>query len=319
MGGMERDVDPPGFPEVESATRRLEGIVHRTPVLTSRTLDRMAGARLFFKCENFQRSGSFKFRGACNAVFSLGREEAARGVLTHSSGNHGQALALAARIRGIPAFVVMPENAPGIKREAVEGYGARVVFCAPSLEAREREASRLHEETGAVFIHPYEDPRVIAGQGTAALELLEEAGDLDYLAAPVGGGGLLAGTCLAARGRSPGTRVYGAEPEGADDAFRSLRDGCLHPSIEPRTVCDGLLTSLGRTPFAILKACCAGIRLVGDESILRARRLLGERMKILCEPSAAVPLAVALEAPFFPEGARVGIILSGGNTSLDAR
>ncbi|MFQ5506062.1 MAG: pyridoxal-phosphate dependent enzyme [Planctomycetota bacterium] len=298
---------------IQEAARRIASHVHRTPVLTSRQLDERTGAQLFFKSENFQRSGAFKFRGASNAVLSLGEEEAARGVLTHSSGNHAGALALAARERGIPAHIVMPENAPAVKLAAVRGYGAEVRFCEPTLEAREREAAALQARTGACFVHPYDDERIVAGQGTAALELLQDVPELDWILAPVGGGGLLSGTALAAAGLSPDTRVVGAEPAGADDARRSLEEGRIVPSIRPNTIADGLLTSLSPLTFGILRAHVHGIETVGDGSILEAMRLVWERMKLVIEPSAAVPLAVLLERKIDCASQRVGVILSGGN------
>ncbi len=309
-------MDLPRFEDVREAAVRIRPLVHRTPVLTCATLDRRVGARLFFKCENFQKVGAFKFRGACNAVFSLDAAAAARGVATHSSGNHAQALALAARLRGIPAHIVMPENAPGVKREAVAGYGGRIRFCAPTLSAREAALEAMVAETGANFVHPYNDPRVIAGQGTAALELLEEAGDLDALVVPVGGGGLLSGTLLAARGLAPRARVWGVEPAGADDARRSLREGRIVPSVEPRTIADGLLTSLGEVTFAIISRDVEDIATASEEGIAAAMRLIWERMKIVIEPSAAVPLAALLEGTLNLGGLRVGVVLSGGNVDL---
>jgi threonine dehydratase len=295
----------------------VAGVVHRTPVCTSATLDRLAGARLFFKCENLQRVGAFKFRGASNAVRSLPGEKTRPGVATHSSGNHAAALALAARERGVRAYIVMPRTAPAVKRAAVASYGAEITFCEPTLAAREEALAHVVAATGAAFVHPYNDPAVIAGQGTAALELLEDAGPLDMVLAPVGGGGLLSGTALAAAATSPATRVVGAEPEGADDAYRSLRAGRIIPSVEPRTVADGLLTSLGELTFAVLRERGVEIVTVGDEAILGAMRLVWERMKLLVEPSAAVPLAAVLERRLDVSGLRVGIVLSGGNVDLD--
>lgn len=303
--------------DVEAASRRIADHVHRTPVMTSRTLDERSGASLFFKCENLQRVGAFKMRGATNAIFSLNEDALRHGVATHSSGNHAQAVALAAKLRGVPAHIVMPTSAPAVKRAAVEGYGARVVPCEPTLEARETTLAHVVSETGATAVHPYDDPRVIAGQGTAALELLEQAPDLDVLITPVGGGGLLSGSALAASGRSPALRVMGAEPARADDAFRSMAEGRRLPSVSPDTIADGLLTSLGALPFAILRAEGVEIRRVEEEWIAPAMRLVWERMKILIEPSSAVPVALALfdrEAGLRDQ--RVGIILSGGNVDL---
>jgi threonine dehydratase len=301
-----------------AARDRIASHVHRTPVLRSRTFDQATGSEVCFKAECFQRVGAFKFRGACNAVFSLDAGRAARGVVTHSSGNHAQALALAARLRGIPASIVMPENASAPKRAATLGYGARVVSCAPTLAAREKTTARVLAETGGELVHPYDDPRVIAGQGTAALELLEEAGPLDLLLVPLGGGGLLAGTLLACAALSPATRVIGIEPAGADDGRRSLELGRIVPSIAPTTIADGLLTSLGELNFEIIRERVHAIVTVDEPAILRAMRLVWERIKILIEPSAAVPVAALLEGGIVPRGSRVGVILSGGNVDLDA-
>ncbi len=309
--------DQPVFGDVLAAAGRLAGVVHRTPVLTSRQLDRLTGAHLFFKCENFQRAGAFKFRGAWHAVSRLEEQEARRGVATHSSGNHAAALALAALLRGIPAHIVMPENAPAIKRAAVEGYGATVTLCAPTLEAREHTLREVVARTGALFIHPYDHPDVIAGQGTAALEMLDQMPAPDVVMAPVGGGGLLSGTALTVRARLPHVRLYGAEPAGADDARRSLHSGTLQPSRAPRTVADGLLTSLSESTFAILRRHVDDILTADDEHILQAMRLVLTLMKIVIEPSAAVPLAVVLQHPRLFRGRRVAIILSGGNLDPD--
>ncbi len=309
----------PDLAAVRAAAERIAPWAHRTPVLTSRSLDAMAGARLFFKCENLQRAGAFKFRGATNAVFSLGDDEAARGVLTHSSGNHGAALALAARNRGIRCWVVMPEGAPRVKRAAVAGYGAEIVFCEATVAAREATAARVAAETGATFVHPYDDPRVIAGQGTAALELLAEVPDLDLVVAPVGGGGLLSGTAIAVRGLSPATRVVAAEPAAADDAHRSFATGTLQPAGPARTIADGLRTALCPRTFRALRELTAGVVTVSEEAIVAAMRTVWERMKIVIEPSAAVPVAALLAGEASPAGpgSRVGLILSGGNVDLD--
>jgi threonine dehydratase len=328
MGGMDpssRADLPPGLPpeaptlaDIEQAAERIRPYAHRTPVLTCSALDQRAGAELFFKCENFQKVGAFKFRGAANAVFSLGEAEASRGVATHSSGNHAQALALAARLRGVPAHIVMPDNSPKVKVEAVRGYGGRIVFCRPTQAEREKTLAQVVRDTGAAFIHPYDDARVIAGQATAARELLAEVQGLDLLLAPVGGGGLASGTALAARYLAPAARVVAAEPAGADDAFRSLREGRILSSENPRTVADGLRTSLGRLTFPILRALLAEVVTVSEEGIVAAMRLVWERMKILIEPSAAVPVAALLEGNLKARGLRVGVILSGGNLDLDA-
>jgi threonine dehydratase/serine racemase len=304
----------PTLDDVRRAAARIAPHAHATPVMTSRSVDAIAGARVFFKCENLQRVGAFKFRGACNAVLSLGDEEARRGVATHSSGNHAAALALAARLRGVPAHIVMPSSAPAVKRAAVEGYGARIVTCAPTLRAREQAMADVARETGAVIIHPYDDARVIAGQGTAAFELVEEVPDLDAVVAPVGGGGLLSGTAISVTSRSA-ARVVGAEPEAADDAFRSLQAGRILPSNDPVTIADGLRTSLGELPFAILRERGVEIVTVGEAEIAAAMRLVWERMKLVIEPSAAVPVAAVLGGNV--RGARLGVILSGGNVDLD--
>jgi len=311
----------PGAPDlraIRAAAERIRPYAHRTPVLTCSSLDTMAGAELFFKCENLQKVGAFKFRGAANTVFSLSEKEASAGVATHSSGNHAQALALAARLRGVPAHIVMPENSPKVKVAAVRGYGARIVFCAPTQKDREQTLERVVAETGATFIHPYNNPGIIAGQGTCALELLEQVSDLDLVMAPVGGGGLLSGTALSCHYLRPDVRVIAGEPKGADDAFRSLRDGRIYPSENPQTVADGLRTSLGTLTFPIIRRYVERIVTVEEESIVAAMRHVWERMKVLIEPSAAVPLAAILEGGIETGGKRIGIILSGGNVDLDS-
>jgi len=306
----------PTIAEVRAATERIRPYAHRTPVLTCASLDAMTGAALFFKCENFQRVGAFKFRGAANAVLSLSDEEASRGVATHSSGNHAAALALAARLRGIPAHVVMPRTAKAVKRAAVAGYGARIVLCEPTLAAREATLADVVAATGATVVHPYNDARVIAGQGTAALELLADVPGLDLVLAPVGGGGLLSGTAIAVAGVSPNTRVVGAEPAAADDAFRSLQAGRIVPSVDPKTVADGLLTSLGTLTFAVIRERVAEIVTVSEDAIVAAMRHTWERMKIVIEPSSAVPLGALLEGKLPAAGRRIGVIISGGNVDL---
>ncbi|WP_437873203.1 pyridoxal-phosphate dependent enzyme [Sorangium sp. So ce363] len=303
----------PTVEDIRGAAVRIAPHAHVTPVMTSRTIDGIAGARVFFKCENLQRVGAFKFRGACNAVLSLSDEEARRGVATHSSGNHAAALALAARIRGVAAYIVMPENAPAVKRAAVEGYGARVVSCAPTLRSREETIARVISETGAIFVHPYNDPRIIAGQGTAALELAAQVDDLDAVVAPVGGGGLLSGTAIAT-GSLSRARTIGAEPEAADDAARSMREGRIIPSNDPVTIADGLRTSLGELTFAVLRERGVEIVTVSEEDIVKAMRVVWERMKLVIEPSAAVPVAAVLRR--LVQGARIGVIVSGGNVDL---
>ncbi|MBN2430805.1 MAG: pyridoxal-phosphate dependent enzyme [Acidobacteria bacterium] len=307
----------PTIRHIREAARRIAPHINRTPVLTSASLDGMTGCRLFFKCENLQKVGAFKFRGACHAVSLLDDARAARGVATHSSGNHAAALALAARIRHIPSCIVMPENAPGVKKRAVAGYGAEIVFCRPTLADREATLEKVIQRTGAEFVHPYNDYRVIAGQATAALELLADMPALDFVMAPVGGGGLLSGTALTVRAVSPATAVLGAEPAGADDACRSLQAGRIIPQTHPQTVADGLRTSLGEKTFPIIQRLVQEILTVSEDGILQAMRRIWERMKIIIEPSAAVPLAAVFEHPTVFRGRRVGIILSGGNVDLD--
>jgi len=307
------------FAEIEQAAQRIAGSVHCTPVATCSTLDRMAGRRLFFKCEHLQKAGAFKIRGATNAVARLNDATAARGVVTHSSGNHAQALALAARTRGVAAHIVMPRGAPAVKRQAVEGYGARIDECEPTLADREARAARVVEETGGALIHPYNDPHVIAGQGTVALELLAQVADLDAVVAPVGGGGLASGVSIAAKSLRPDIRVIGAEPQGADDAARSLAAGRLLPQEDPNTIADGLRTSLGELTWPILRDHLHGVITVDEEQIIIAMRLLWQRAKLLIEPSAAVPLAAVLSDQFraISDCERVGVILSGGNVDID--
>lgn len=308
---------PVTLDDVRAAARRIAPYVHRTPVVTSRSLDRETGARVFLKCENQQRVGAFKMRGATNAIAMLTPEERARGVVTHSSGNHAQALSLAARLLGASATVVMPSNAPAVKRAATEGYGARIVTCAPTQAAREAGTEAVVRETGAVLIHPYDDPNVVAGQGTAALELLEDVPDLDLVLAPVGGGGLLSGTAVAATSVE-GTRVVGCEPFGADDAWRSLTTGERVTEQSPDTICDGLRTVLGSLPFEMLSALGVDIVRVEDDEVRRALLTVLERTKQVIEPSAAVAVAALLAGRIRAQGMRVGVILSGGNVDLRA-
>jgi threonine dehydratase len=304
--------------DVRRAAARIKPYAHRTPVITSSTMDSLTGGILFFKCENLQRVGAFKFRGAANAVFSLDDTAARRGVATHSSGNHAQALALAARLRGIDACIVMPRDAPRVKVDAVRGYGARIVFSGNAPEDRERTLEEVVKETGAEFVHPSDDLRVIAGQGTCALEIMEELPDLDIMITPVGGGGLLSGTALAVKGVSPKTRVIGAEPAAADDAFRSFTSGTLFPSGSPTTIADGLRTSLGPNTFPLVRANVSEIVTASEKAIVSAMRLVWERMKVVIEPSAAVPLAAIMEGKLDIKGLRVAVIFSGGNVDLDA-
>ena len=307
----------PDLETIRQAALRIKPFVHRTPVLTCLSLNQMVHAELFFKCENFQKVGAFKFRGATNAVLSLSDEEAKRGVATHSSGNHAQALALAARIRGIKAHIVMPKNSSAVKIKAVEGYGGNIILCEPTLESREETLAQVVKKTGAAFIHPYNDYRVIAGQGTCALELLEEVENLDMVMAPVGGGGLLSGTALTVNYLMPLIKVIAAEPETADDAYRSFREGKIIPVINPQTIADGLRTSLGDKTFPIIIKYVDRIVTVSEDAIVSSMRIIWERMKIVVEPSAAVPFAALLENKIDVKGKRVGIILSGGNVDLD--
>ena len=307
----------PNLQDIQQAAERIQPYAHRTPVLTNASLNQRVGAQVYLKCENFQKVGAFKFRGACNAVYSLSDEAAARGVCTHSSGNHAQALTLAARMRGIPAYIVMPNNAPSVKKNAVAAYGGQITFCEPTLEARESTLERIRLETGANVVHPYNDERVIAGQGTAALELLAQVPDLDVIIAPVGGGGLLSGTAIAAKGIKPGIRVIAGEPEMADDAYRSLQAGQLLPSANPKTIADGLLTSLGSITFPIVRERVEQIITVSEAGIVAAMKFVWERVKIVIEPSSAVAVGVLWEKKINLSGLQVGIILSGGNVDLD--
>ena len=302
---------------ITEARERITGKVNLTPLFTSRTLDGLTGARLHFKCENLQKGGAFKARGATNAVFALSEREARRGVATHSSGNHGAALARAAALRGIRSYVVMPDNTAQAKRDAVARYGAEITWCAPTLAARESTVRQVLAATGATLVHPYDDLRVMAGQGTAAVELLEAVPNLDVLLCPVGGGGLLSGCAVAARTIKPDIRVIGVEPAGADDAARSLRAGRIVPVEHPNTIADGLRATIGERPFAEIRRLVAEIVTVNDEAIVRAMRQLWEVLKIVVEPSGAVPYAALLDAPAALRGRRIGIIVSGGNLDLD--
>ena len=302
---------------ITQARERITGKVNLTPVFTSSTLDGLSGARLHFKCENLQKGGAFKARGATNAVFALSEREARRGVATHSSGNHGAALARAAALRGIRSYVVMPDNTAQAKRDAVARYGAEITWCAPTLAARESTVRQVLTSTGATLVHPYDDLRVMAGQGTAAVELLEAVPNLDVLLCPVGGGGLLSGCAVAARTIKPDIRVIGVEPSGADDAARSLRAGSIVPVEHPNTIADGLRATIGERPFAEIRRLVAEIVTVTDEAIVRAMRQMWEVLKIVVEPSAAVPYAALLDAPVALRGRRIGIIVSGGNLDLD--
>ncbi len=309
--------DFPSNKDILAAVCRIESMVHRTPVLISQTFNKRFEATLYFKCENFQKVGAFKSRGAVNAVFSLGSDDAINGVATHSSGNHAQALARAAALRNIPAYIVMPETAPAVKVAAVKGYGGKITFCKPSLEARESRLNEVIQQTGATEIHPYDNLKVIAGQATAAYELLQEVPDLDLILCPVGGGGLLSGTALSAHYFSSHAKVIACEPAGADDAYRSFYGGKRVPSIHPDTLADGLLTSLGDFTFPIIQKHVDAVVTVEEKSIVEAMRLVFERMKMVIEPSSAVALAAVLEGKVHVRAKKVGIIVSGGNVDLD--
>jgi threonine dehydratase len=319
---------PPSWEAIREAHVRIAPRINRTPVLTSASLDAIAGARLFFKCENLQKTGSFKIRGASNAILSLSNEQASSGIVTQSSGNHGAAVACAAAWRGVPAYIVMPKNAPKVKIQAIEAYGGKITFCEPKVSARKEVCDRVQAETGAHLVHPYDDDRIIAGQATAAKEFLEEIGDLDALFAPVSGGGLLSGTCLGAKGVRTDIRIFGCEPARADDAYRSLATGTLQSQDSSDTIADGLRASLALRTFAILRKNVDRILLVSEEEIISTARLVWERMKIIIEPSSAVALAPllkpgatkSLNLPPRPDGAgpKLGVIFSGGNVDLNA-
>lgn len=306
----------PQFSDIQVAHSRIKPFIHRTPVLSSTQLNTIFGCELFFKCENFQKVGAFKFRGATNAVLQLGDIAKKAGVVTHSSGNHAAALALAAASNGIKAYIVMPENAPEVKKLAVAGYGAEITFCKPTLQAREETSRMIMERTDAEFVHPYDNFNVICGQGTAVVELLEEHPGLEVIVAPIGGGGLMSGTSTAARSISPAIKIIGAEPLNANDAWRSFVSGTLTPSVNPLTVADGLLTSLSEMTFQIIKNNVDNIYTVSEESIIDCMKLIWERMKIIVEPSSATVLAVIKENPDLFRGKKVGLIVSGGNVDL---
>ncbi len=306
----------PTLSDIQKAHIRIKPFIHRTPVMTSGLLNEMFGCELYFKCENFQKVGAFKFRGATNAVLQLEDDQRKHGVVTHSSGNHAAALALAAKMNGTRAFIVMPENAPSVKKEAVAGYGALITFCKPTLSSREETCRAIMEREGAVLIHPYDNYNVICGQGTAALELLEEKQDLEIIIAPVGGGGLMSGTSTCAKGISSGIKVIGAEPLNANDAWRSFKTGVLAPSVNPSTIADGLLTSLSELTFSIVRKNVDDIFTVGEESIISCMKLIWERMKIIVEPSSATVLAAIMENRDYFRGKKTGLIISGGNVDL---
>jgi threonine dehydratase len=308
----------PVYSDIVTASHLISKYVNKTPVFTSRQVNEQTGGEVFFKCENFQRAGAFKFRGACNTVFSLSNEDASKGVATHSSGNHAQALALAASLRGIKATVVMPSNAPKIKVAAVKGYGAEVILCEPTLESRESTLVDVVNRTGATFIHPYNNPGIIAGQGTAALELLQEVPDLDFILTPVGGGGLLSGTAIAAKHIKPGIKVIGTEPEIADDAMRSFKEGRLIRINQTNTVADGLRTSLGELTFAAIQRHVDDIVTVPEASIIRDMRFIWERMNMIIEASCAVPVSALFDDKVNIKGKKAGVIITGGNVDLDS-
>ena len=307
----------PTLQTIRDAHTRIKPHIHRTPVLSSTILNTQLGAELYFKCENFQKVAAFKARGACNAVMSLTEEQARHGVVTHSSGNHGAALAWAARLRGIKATVVVPENAPAPKKRAIAAYGADIVYCAPNVVAREAAVAALIEKHGYLLIHPFDNDLVIAGQGTATIELLEEKPDLDMVIAPLGGGGLLSGTSIAAKGMKPDIKVFGAEPRGADDGYRSLTSGVRVTEQTPETICDGLRTTLSERTFNIIRANVDGIGVASEENVIKAMRMTWELLKIIIESSCSPPLGAILEGNIDVKGKRVGIILTGGNVDLD--
>ncbi len=306
----------PSLTNIRSAHERIRPFIHRTPVLTSGQLNSIFGCELFFKCENFQKVGAFKYRGATNAIRCLNDFEKQRGVVTHSSGNHAAALALAAKMNGVKARIVMPENAPEVKKNAVAGYGAEITYCKPTLQSREETANKIIENTGAVMIHPYNNFNVICGQGTAALELMEDYSDLDFVVAPVGGGGLLSGTSAAVKAVNNHIVVIGAEPLNANDAWQSFSTGKIVPSVNPRTIADGLLTSLCELTFSVIRKNVDNIITVTEESIIECMLLVWERMKIIIEPSSATVLAVIRENPEIFRDKKAGLIISGGNVDL---
>ena len=306
----------PTIADIQAAHKRIKPFIHRTPVMSSKQINTIFSSEIYLKCENFQKVGAFKFRGATNAILQLTDEAKKNGVITHSSGNHAAALTHAAAVNGIKAYIVMPENAPAVKKNAVAGYGAEITFCKPTLQAREETTAGIIEKTGATLIHSYDDINVICGQGTAALELLEEIPDLDIIIVPVGGGGLISGIVTAAKGISPGIIVYGAEPVNASDAYKSFVSGKLIPSVNPDTIADGLLTSLSDRTFHIISRNVDNIYTVTEESIIESMLLIWERMKIIVEPSSATTLAVIKENPGIFEGKKTGLIISGGNVDL---
>jgi len=306
----------PELADIQSAHSRIKPFIHQTPVMSSQQLNNLFNCELFFKCENFQKVGAFKFRGATNAVLSLTSEEKSRGVVTHSSGNHAAALALAARMNGVKANIVMPDNAPIVKKNAVAGYGAEITFCKPTLQAREETTRIIMEKTGATLVHPYDNFNVICGQGTAALELLKEKSDLGMVIAPIGGGGLMSGTSTCVKGINKGIQVIGAEPLNANDAYLSFTTGKLTSSVNPLTVADGLLTSLSELTFSVIRKNVDKIFTAKEDSIIECMLLVWERMKIIIEPSSATVLAIIKENPDVFRGKKIGLIISGGNVDF---
>jgi threonine dehydratase len=306
----------PTLTDIETAHKRIKPFIHRTPVMTSQQLNKIFDCELFFKCENLQKVGAFKFRGATNAVLSLSENEKRRGVVTHSSGNHAAALSLAAGMNGIKAYIVMPESAPSVKKNAVAGYGAEITYCKPTLQSREETTRIIMEKTGATLIHPYDNFNVICGQGTAAMELLDDKKDLEVIIAPIGGGGLMSGTSTTVKSINEKIQVVGAEPLNANDAYISFNTGKLVPSVNPLTIADGLLTSLSELTFAIIRKNVDIIFTAKEESIAECMRLVWERMKIIIEPSSATVLAIIKENPDFFRAKRVGLILTGGNVDF---
>jgi threonine dehydratase len=306
----------PSLSDIQSAHSRIKPFIHQTPVLTSQQLNKLFGCEMFFKCENFQKVGAFKFRGATNAILSLNEDQKQRGVVTHSSGNHAAALSLAARMNGVKAFIVMPENAPEVKKNAVRGYGAEITFCKPTLQAREETAQKIIDRTDATLVHSYDNFNVICGQGTASLELLNEMPDLEIVAAPIGGGGLISGTSISIKSINDKIKVIGAEPLNASDARESFRTGRIIPSINPATIADGLLTSLSELTFTIIRNNVDDIFTAREETIIECMLLVWERMKIVIEPSSATVLAIVKENPEFFKGKKTGLIISGGNVDF---
>lgn len=303
--------------DVKEAHERIRPYIHRTPVLTSTYLNNLTGAQLYFKCENFQKAGAFKVRGACNAVFGLSDADAVNGVCTHSSGNHALSLSYAAGQRGIPCNVVMPRTAPDAKKAAVRGYGGKITECEPSTTSREEVFAKVQAETGGEFVHPYNDPRVITGQATCSLELMQEVDDLDAVVAPIGGGGMISGTCLTLSNLAPNVGIYAAEPEQADDAYRSFKAGHIIADDAPVTVADGLKVPLKENTWHFVSSFVTDILTASEDEIIEAMKLIWQRMKIVVEPSSAVPLAVILKNPEVFAGKKVGVIITGGNVDLD--